>query len=420
MNKIKIMDSITIGFALFAMFFGAGNLIFPPYLGWQTGSHWFIGFLCYIIIDIGMGFLAMVVVAKIGKGSEGITEKLGKKMSFLMIAATCLCIGPFIAVPRVASITYEIGVVPNFGKVNSWLFMTIFFFVVWLLSIFQSKVIDIVGKVLAPIMFAALLVMIVKGVITPLGQMKVDHDIVRVLRIGLLSGYQTMDMMAAIIFSITIIMSIKQKGYVEKKQQLSMIVVGGVIATGLLFVVYGGLAYIGASESMNLSKAVTQSELLVLLTKALMAEHGLILLGIIVTIACLTTAIGLLTSIAEYFAEKLNIRYGILVTVFTLISWVIANFGTLTIISMAAPVLNVIYPVLIVLIILGITGDRLPVRLYRFSAGGAFISALLLQIEPIFNIHILAGVLPLSGLGFGWIFPTIFCGIVGAVWKKKK
>lgn len=156
MNKIKTSDSLTIGFALFAMFFGAGNLIFPPFLGWEAGKSWFAGFLCFIFIDIGMSLLAMIVIAKSEKGAEELTGRLGSKLSFVLLALNCLCIGPFVAIPRTASITYEVGVVPNFGEVNSWLCTGIFFGISFLLSVRQSKVVDIVGKVLAPLMFVAL------------------------------------------------------------------------------------------------------------------------------------------------------------------------------------------------------------------------------------------------------------------------
>lgn len=420
MNKNKTLDSITIGFALFAMFFGAGNLIFPPYLGWQSGSNWFTGFLCYIFIDIGMGFLAMIAIAKSGKGSEGITEKLGSKISFILISLTSLCIGPFIAVPRIASITYEIGIIPNLGELNKSLCITVFFIIVWLLCIFQSKVVDIVGKVLAPIMFIALLIMVIKGIATPLGDIRANHDVAKVIQKGLLSGYQTMDMMAAVIFSITIISSIKQKGYSNQKQQLSLIIAGGCIATALLFVVYGGLTYIGASESMNLRKAMTQSELLIMVTKALMANGGLILLGIIVTIACLTTAIGLLTSISEFFAQKLHIRYEIFVTIFTLISWLIARFETATIIAIASPVLNIIYPVLIILIIFGIASDKVSPYVYKFTCAGAFITSVVLEIESLLKIRFIHNILPLSSLGFGWIIPAIIFGILGMIIQNIK
>ena len=237
MNKIKTADSLTIGFALFAMFFGAGNLIFPPFLGWESGGSWLIGFLCFIFIDIGMSLFAMIAIAGSGEGAEGLTGKLGNKISTVVLALNCLCIGPFVAVPRTAAITYEVGVVPNLGAINSWLFTGIFFAVAFLLSAKQSKVVDLVGKFMAPVMFVALLVMIGKGIVTPLGEIGPSAQTGSVVRNGLLSGYQTMDMMAAYIFSVAILMTIRQKGYSQQKEHSALILRGGLIATVLLVVV---------------------------------------------------------------------------------------------------------------------------------------------------------------------------------------
>ncbi len=421
MNKIKTSDSLTIGFALFAMFFGAGNLIFPPFLGWESGKAWFAGFLCFIFIDIGMSLLAMIVISRNEKGAEALTGKLGSKLSFVLLGLNCLCIGPFVAIPRTASITYEVGVLPNFGEVNSWLCTGIFFGISFLLSVRQSKVVDIVGKFMAPAMFVALVALIVKGFATPVGEIGPASELSGVVRSGLLSGYQTMDMMAAYIFSVAILITIRQKGYTEQKEQAGLILRGGLVATALLFVVYGGLAFIGATASVSVTGEMSQSALLILLTNQLLGKPGLILLGVIVAFACLTTAIGLFTSIAAFFSEKLGVRYEVMVTVFTLVSWVISNFGTAAIISMAAPVLDLIYPVLIVLVIFGLAGNRLQSDItYRFAAFGAFAASVLLRIGTLLDTDIFASVLPMSEMGFGWIVPTIVCAAIGAFWVKRR
>ncbi len=420
MNKIKTADSLTIGFALFAMFFGAGNLIFPPFLGWESGGSWLIGFLCFIFIDIGMSLFAMIAIAGSGEGAEGLTGKLGNKISTVVLALNCLCIGPFVAVPRTAAITYEVGVVPNLGAINSWLFTGIFFAVAFLLSAKQSKVVDLVGTFMAPVMFVALLVMIGKGIVTPLGEIGPSAQTGSVVRNGLLSGYQTMDMMAAYIFSVAILMTIRQKGYSQQKEHSALILRGGLIATVLLVVVYGGLAYIGATMSVSVKEQLSQAQLLILLTEQLLGKPGMLLLGVIVAFACLTTAVGLLTSIASFFAEKTGVKYEVLVAVFTLVSWVISNFGTSTIISMAAPVLDLIYPVLIVLVVFGFLGRWIRSETtYRFAAFGAFAASVLLQIGNIFDIDIFANLLPLSGLGFGWIIPAGIFTVLGVLKTKK-
>ena len=417
MEKIKkgnkfTADIVTVGFALFAMFFGAGNLIFPPYLGWELGDHWFTGFICYLAVDIGFGFVAMLVIAASGKDSESITEKLGARLSPIFLGVICICIGPAIAIPRVASITYEVGIVPNFGEVNSILCTGVFFILAWILCISKSGVMDIVGKVLSPLMVAALFYMIVKGITSPIGEIVRESTAIQAVSIGISAGYQTMDMMAAVIFAITIIYTLNEKHYTEKKEHFIMILSGGSIATALLFIVYGGLAYIGATYSST-DGNLMQVEVLTNIVSILLGNSGLKLLGLIVALACLTTAIGLITSISEFFEEKLHVNYRILVTVFTVISFLISNLGADIIINMASPILNIVYPVLITLTFCKIAGDRLPVKAYRYGAATAFLISVIQQIETFLKVEMISRILPLSELGFGWMIPVVLGIAVG-------
>ncbi|MCI8608452.1 MAG: branched-chain amino acid transport system II carrier protein [Firmicutes bacterium] len=420
MNKKRISDCMTVGFALFAMFFGAGNLIFPPYLGWESGSSWLVGFLCFITADIGLSLLIMLSTAKTGEGTEGIMKPLGKRAGFLLLTINCLCIGPFIAIPRTASITYEIGLVPVFGQWNSWLCTGVFILVAFLLSIRQSKVIDRIGKVMAPLLFIALLILIVKGFVTPVGEIGPGEETGAVVRNGLLSGYQTLDMMAACVFYIAMEATMKDKGYTTTKEQLHMVAAGGGLSVILLFVVYGGLAYIGATASVQVTEEMTQNSLLLYLTESLMGKPGLILLGVIVAFACLTTAVGLLTSIASYFENTIHIKYEILVTVFAVTSWIISNLGTAVIISMAAPLLEIIYPVLIIVVLYAMfIGGEKYWAICRWASMGAFIASAVLQLEKVVSIDVFSHILPLSGIGFGWILPAFLGGIIGVFIMKK-
>jgi branched-chain amino acid uptake carrier len=420
-NKSK-NDFLTIGFALFAMFFGAGNLIFPPYLGMESGSKWLLGFICFIIIDIGLSMLGIFAIARLGKGAAGITERLGGKVSLLILAANCICIGPLIAIPRTASITYEIGLAPNFPGLSSWTASAIFFAIVIVLSIRQTKAVDVIGKFMAPLMFIALMVMIIKGIISPIGSITSGSAAGTIVRDGLLSGYQTMDMMGSMIFSVAIIISAKDKGYETKTQQFSIISKAGALSAVLLAAVYGGLTYMGAMMSSADVSGLTQTQLLLLITDKLMGKPGLALLGVIVAFACLTTAIGILTSIASFFAEKTKIRYEYLVIGLALFSMVVSNFGTATIISMAAPVLNLIYPVLIIMIIMSFFTEKIASDgVFKAAALGAFTASAELMLESYFHFSLLTAILPLAKVGFGWIIPAaVFGGFAALVALRRK
>lgn len=160
-----IKDSMTIGLALFAMFFGAGSLIFPPYLGLESGTSWFLGFLCFIIADIGLAFVTIVAMVH-GDGSvSGITGVVGKIPAHIINTAAIVCIGPFLAIPRTAATTYEMTVVPLLPDAGILIVSIVFFGLTWLFTIRASKVIDILGNVLTPALFLCLVVLIGAGII---------------------------------------------------------------------------------------------------------------------------------------------------------------------------------------------------------------------------------------------------------------
>lgn len=421
MNNHTFKDTLQIGFALFALFFGAGNLIFPPYLGWQSGDNWFIGFLCFLFVDVGMGLLVICAIAKIGEGSYGLIKPIGKKCTFIFLSAICLCIGPCIAIPRTASLTYEIGVVPTFSEVNSWIVTFIFFAIAYISSIRKSRLVSLVGSCMAPIMLVALLLMIAVSILSPIGKIAPSYNTDTVIQGSLLAGYQTMDMLAAVIFAIAMLNAIKEKGYKSLSQQSFMLIWGGLVATLLLFVVYGGLAYIGATASVNITDEMSQTRLLIALVYTLMGDYGLYLLSIIVSFACLTTAIGLFTSIGEYFEEQLHISYEIIVTVFTITSWILSNLGTTAIINLAVPVLNLLYPILIILTFYAFIKDFIYFNEpCQFAVLGAFLVSLIQEIEKIVTMDLISSYMPLNSIGFAWLVPSVAMFFLGMVYCKFK
>ena len=166
--KKTVVDSLIIGFALFSMFFGAGNVIFPPYLGLESGPQWGVGFVSYFIADIGLALLSMFAIIRQGSPG-GITSPIGKGPSTLLMCAVVLCIGPMLAIPRTAATTYETSVAPLLSGVSPVVFSIVFFLLVFLLCVRETAVVDIVGKVLTPALLAGLLVLIVVGVVHPMG-----------------------------------------------------------------------------------------------------------------------------------------------------------------------------------------------------------------------------------------------------------
>lgn len=423
LNRKNMKNTFVIGFAIFAMFFGAGNLIFPPYLGLITGKQWFLSFLCFMAMDIGLSILTLLVVTKIGKGAEGVTEKLGHFPSIAILTLNAVCLGPMIAIPRTAATAYEFSIAPFFPSIKSGYFAVVFFAVVVLFCLKQSKVIDIIGTIFAPLILAALIVLIVKGIITPLGSIDLATSVNEAATVGVNSGYQTMDVMAAMIFSASILLTLKQKNYTETTEQYHMIAHSGVIAALILFIVYGGLAYLGASVSSLYGADIDRVVLLITITKSLLGEKGMILLGFLVCAACMTPAIGLLSSAASFFEKQTNgkLSYRTLVFLFAGISCVISCFGISKILALASPILNIIYPVLILLVFLGLIRQWIPSdSVYRMASLGAFLVSVLTTLSQYTKLPIDISSLPFYQYGFHWIVPSLMMGILALVVSQRK
>lgn len=424
MREGKMKDIFVVGFAIFAMFFGAGNLIFPPYLGLKSGTSWFVGFLCFIIMDIGLSVLTLLVVTKLGKGARGVTEKLGRKPSLLILALNVICLGPLIAIPRTAATAFEFAVEPFYPSASTTVFSIVFFTAVVLFCLKQSKVIDIIGTVFAPLMLCALLVLIIKGIVTPIGTVELGISAGEAVKEGVNAGYQTMDVMAAMIFSATILSAVVQKGYKTQKQQFRMVSASGILAMLILFVVYGGLAYLGASVSGTYPHDVDRVVLLIAITKALLGRNGMVLLGGMVCVACLTPAIGLLSSSASFFEKQCEgrIKYRTFVIGFAVISCAISNLGISKILKLASPILNILYPLLILMVVLGIFKDYIKNdNVYKAAAFGTLIVSLLSLAEQFTGINFYLEALPFSQYGFQWVVPALVFGIVGGcVLPKEK
>ncbi len=410
-------DSIVVGFALFSMFFGAGNVIFPPYLGFGAGTQWVNGFLFYFIADIGLALFALFTLLKVG-GSENITGRIGSVASNILMSAIILCIGPMVAIPRTAATTFEMSVAPLISGVSPVIFSVAFFIVVLLLSIRQSAVIDVVGKVLTPALLIGLLVLIIKGIISPLGSIVNPHvDSSFVIVNGIKSGYQTMDVLAALAFGIIILKSAQEKGYSDARESSKMIRAAAVIAGVLLLIVYFGLTYLGATSASLFSLGISRAELVIGIVERLLGKVGLVIFAVVVALACMTTAVALVSSAASFF-EKLTkgrLSYATLVIIICVFSAVISNLGLDRIVAVASPILDIVYPPTLVLIALSWFGDRLSRGVYCWAVIGALIASVLSTLS-LYGVSVpIVNTLPLASLGLGWIVPAAGFGIVAYV-----
>lgn len=415
--KRSLTDMFVIGFALFSMFFGAGNVIFPPYLGLSCGKQWFLGFACYYLADIGLALAALFAVLRSGS-PEHMTRRIGKVPSTLLMSAIILCIGPMLAIPRTAATTYEMSLAPLVSGFSPVLFSFLFFAVILLLCLQESAVVDIVGKVLTPVLLIGLLVLIVKGVLAPIGPVPDRVPVDNVPVTGIEAGYQTMDVLAAVIFGIIILKSARDKGYTDPKAQARVVAGAGLVAGAALLVVYLGLTYLGVTTSRFFDLSVLRTFLVVSIVRNLMGNAGIVLFSIVVALACVTTAVALVSSAASYFSKLSGgrLRYTWLVVAICLFSAAAANLGLDQIVSIAAPILSIVYPPTLVLICLSFFDRRIQSDwVYRMAALGALVFSLL-ETAASFGLDIpLLSRMPLASLGFGWVVPAAVCGTLGAL-----
>ena len=423
MHKSKnktLIDSLVIGAALFAMFFGAGNMIFPPYLGFKSGTEWLSGFAGYYIADIGLAVAAILAQIKTG-GYKGIFAPLGNAARTAIMLSIVLCIGPLISIPRTAATTFELSVQPLTDNVILPVFCVIFFAVVLAMSINNSAVVDIIGKVLTPVLFFGLLFLIVKGVLDPVGVIEALPKTESPVADGIAAGYQSMDVLAAVIFGVLILNSTAQKGHTEPKSKAKVAAGASVVAGVGLLVVYLGLTYLGATVSSLYDMHVYRTELLVALIQSILpGQVGLIFFAVVAGFACLSTAVALTGSAAEYISDlfRNKISYKAVVAVICVFSAAAASLGVEVLVNVASPVLSVIYPPVLVTVLLSFSGNKIHAWGYRFAAAAATVAGVFDALASVGIRFEFVSRLPLSSLGLGWVAPAVVFCVAGIIFGK--
>lgn len=411
MNKNK--DILIIGFALFSMFFGAGNLIFPPYIGISSGSSWIISFLGFILADVGIILLSIIAISKAGS-LQNVIGRAGKKFGITLEFLMMLCLGPILVIPRTGATTFEMSILPLAKNFNPVLFSVIFFSITLLLTIKPTKVMDIIGKFLTPILLLSLAFLIVKGIVSPIGNLE-DVNSSDLFITGVTQGYQTMDALGIGGIVALIMTSLVSKGYTDKNENISLAIKSALIACVGLIVVYGGLTYLGATASSLYDTNISQTALLINITHQLLGSTGTIMLAVVVGFACLTTSIGLTSVTGKFFEDFTNkrLKYEHIVIFICVFSAIVSNFGVDKIIKIAIPILSLIYPVTIVLVVMNIFKNIISNDMTLKGAAYATLLISLLNVIDSLGLSIkFVHQIPLASLGFNWILPAIIGGIV--------
>lgn len=425
----RTKDIILTGFAFFAMLFGAGNLIFPPMLGYEANSTWHITILAFIITAVGLPLLGILSVSIAGNGLDDFAKKVSPLFSKIFAIILILAIGPMLAIPRTGATAYEITFLYNGvnKEIYKHFYLISYFAITYFFSVKASKVIDRVGKILTPILLIVLFFIMIKGVFFS------DFNIVNItettynyaFKKGFLEGYQTMDTLASIAYATIILKSIRTGRNLTGKQEFSFLLKVSIVAVVLLTLVYGAFAYIGAGIHSALD-IKTKTELLVKMTIYLLGDYGFILLAICVAGACLTTAIGLVATVGDYFSNLMGISYVKIVTFTTVLSYILSILGVEGIIKVSVPILVFIYPITMSLILLNLFKKYLK-NSYVYKGTVIFTGTVGL-IESMLTLGIDSDIfkkiienIPLSEYGLTFVVP----GIVGfflfyIIFKDKK
>lgn len=424
----KNLNIVIVGFALFASFFGAGNLIFPPSIGISAGNQWFTALLAFVLSGIILPLCSFIAVSRADGTEESIAKELGPRFSKVFVGIIMLCGSIIIVIPRTAATTYEIGITPFFPNVPPLIVSLIFFAIVLFFSINQSSVIDKIGKYLTPVLIVMMAIIVVKGIFSPIGT-PADLGATNVFKNSFTAGYQTLDAIGALAFSGAIISAIVGKGYKEVEEQRRVAFLCAMIAGVLLLFIYGGLLYIGATGTDVFPQDIEKTALLIGLVNKLLGSAGSIILSLGVIFACLTTAIGAMAGAAGFFERVTNhrISYKKIVIISSILGVIISTLKVEQIVNLAGPILAIIYPVLIVLIIFGMFNKFLPKHKKGIYVGAVYTTLVISILEtlPAFGIEIevivnLISELPLASMGFSWIIPAVIGGLVGWFSYKNK
>ncbi|MGB0359994.1 MAG: branched-chain amino acid transport system II carrier protein [Endozoicomonas sp.] len=373
-QTLSLQNIIGMGFMAFAMFLGAGNLIFPPMIGYMAGDHVWYAALGFLLTGVGLPLLGIIGIAKVGGDFNNITQELPKGLVIVLASFIYLIIGPVYAVPRTALVAFEVGVEPFLtqdGHYAQLFFSLVFFFIAWYLSIRPGKLLETVGKLITPALIILLAILGLSPLLAPLGNPVEPQGIYQDVPVmtGFLEGYMTMDTLAALMFGIVIITNLRSHGIEDKNSLFHYSITTGIIAATGLALVYISLFYLGATSPNAISAPDNGGQILAAYTQLRFGNVGAVMLASVVALACLTTAIGCITAASEYFDQLLPlISYRTIVTVISSTCIVIANLGGLSdIIQMFIPTLLVLYPICIVLILLGIFRNLLPnpILIYR-------------------------------------------------------
>ncbi|MFH7767031.1 branched-chain amino acid transport system II carrier protein [Acinetobacter sp. BSP-28] len=429
MTNLRTRDIVALGFMTFALFIGAGNIIFPPIVAQQAGEHVWLAAFGFLITAVGLPVITIVALSRVEGSIQVLSSPLGKAASILLTVVCYLAVGPLFATPRTATVSYEIGFSSYFGtSANSLMIYSIIYFtLVTLVSLYPNKILDTVGYFLSPLKILGLVILGISAFMLPAGVVPpaIDNYVSSPVSEGIVNGYLTMDTLGALVFGIVIVRAIHSRGVTEKKLVTKYAVIASIISGIGLTLVYISLFKLGMGSHEIAPNAANGAVILHAYVQHAFGDMGAYFLSAMIFIACMVTAIGLTCACAEYFSELTKIPYKVFVLILVGFSLLISNLGLTKLIAVSVPVLSAIYPPAITVILLSFCGKFFnqpsrviaPVTAIAFAFGivdGLKVAGFSEQL-PAFLQN-----LPLNEQNLAWLIPSVIVLIIAVVIDKVK
>lgn len=429
-QKLTFMEILPIGLMLFASFFGAGNLIFPPALGQSAGVNFLPAAAGFCTTGVGIPLLGIIAIGLLrASNPEALALPVHPKFAKALIVVTVLTIGPFFAIPRTGAVSFDVGILPFISAENYDLGLalySLFFFVVtYFLSVNPSKIVDWVGKILTPLLLISIAILVVQVFMHPMGKPQQAGGYYASMPYlkGFQEGYYTMDLLATMLFGTVVIDSIKVRGISEGSVLTRTCIMAGIMAAVLLAAIYFSLTYTGATSVSVFGVSDNGAIALSSIANYYMGTAGNVVLCLMIFFACLTTSIGLTVSAGSYLEQvlKYKMQYQRIAAIICIFSFAVSNVGLTKIISLSVPVLCLLYPIVIVLVMMAF----MPVKracVYRstlaFTIVFAIIDGLNAAGVPMKTAEALfKDVIPFYSAGFGWFVPSIVGLVLGILYS---
>ncbi|MCE7534630.1 branched-chain amino acid transport system II carrier protein [Aliivibrio fischeri] len=349
---MKKHNLLAIGLMTFAMFLGAGNIIFPPFLGLEAGTQYLPAMLGFLLTAVGLPSLTLIVLGRLSSSAQ-LTQALPKPLSIAFWVLLFTAIGPAFGMPRAVTVAYEMGIKPFVEGDHLLIFSVLFVGVTLLLAFQRGKLVDYIGKVMTPLLVLMLAALAVAAIVTPLGAFNTpsaDYKY-KAVTSGLIQGYMTMDAIAAVGFGWIIIKAIQDKGCESPKEIFHATLKVTFVYALLMSACYLAMAYVGATSASISEGATNGGELLTRYVAEIFGPLGQYLLAGIIIMACLTTTVGLTNACAEYYQQTFRSPFAVTAIIVTVLTGVIANFGLEQILAISLPAILILCPIAIALVL---------------------------------------------------------------------